>query len=245
MSFFDISGSIPSLIPMFNLLNANLKVDLQNQIKLADSISINFYIQTTESKPKTSTIITTHNRSPNSEEAGQKKSIELLHPEQSSKQLELEARDFPFSSGIHLRVNQSSWWNCKRHICIGQLKVIPLLVEQSVSFQGIERPREEFQACLHSDERLSVENLEGYEENKIIDLFNPFNEHSLRLKSSDWTFKKYSHEQVIQFDMLPEIVLSLSETVAEKAIVMKRKHDILPVEYYVLVLCLSNSIQGK
>lgn len=235
MYFLDFTDVIQKLIPKFNLLN----VDLKNQIKVADSISINIYINKTESQPQTSTtIITTHSRSPNPEEAEPKKSIELPPPEQSSEQLEPEVRDFPFSSGIHLRVNQSSWWNSQRHICIGQLQVIPLLVEQSVSFQGIGRPHEQFQACLHSDERLTVVNLEGREEETIINLSKPFNdnEHSLRGKSSDWRFEKYSNKQVIKFDMLPEIVLSLSETVAEKAIVMKREHDIMPVEYYVLVL---------
>ncbi len=121
------------------------------------------------------------------------------------------------------------------------------MVEKNVRFEGIEKPSEKFQACLNRDEQLTVVNLKGGEEETIINLSKPFNdnEHSLRVKSSDWRFEKYSNKQVIKFDMLPEIVLSLSETVAEKAIVMKREHDINPVEYYVLVLRSSNSIQGR
>lgn len=238
--FTDLIELIQGLIPKLNLLNPALTVE---QIKLADSISINIYTKTAGSQPKSSDNITTRDRIPNPEEAEPEKSTELSPPEQLK---QFEKGDFPFSSGIHLRVNQSSWWNSGRHICIGQLKVIPLLVEQKVRFQGIERPSvDEFQVCLHSNERLIVGNLEGCEDTKSIDLSNFFDEHSLRVKSSDWTFKKYSHEQVIKFDMLPEIVLTLSETIAEKAIVMKRKHDTLSVEYYVLVLSSSNSIQGK
>ncbi len=222
-----------------------LNVDLENQMKLADSISINTYISTLGNQPKTSTIITTHSHSSRVDETTEK-SIELLP--KSAQTLEtsgLEAQDFPFSSGTHLIVNQSSWWETQRHICLGQLKIIPIELEQAVRFNGIERACENFRAYLSKKKQLILINLEGREEEIIIDFSESLAEKRLRIVRSDWIFKAYSSEQVIKFDILPDIVLSISQKVAEQVIVLRRTHKLLPVEYYVLVVRSSNNIQSK
>ncbi len=241
MSFAEVKNAInliQGFIPKVNLLN----VDLENQFKLADSISINTYISTLGNQPKTSTIITSHSQSSHLDETTEQ-SLELLpHSEPTQESSQLEAQSFPFGSGTHLIVNQSSWWESQRHIDFGQVKFIPIQLEQTVRFKGIERTAEVFKAYLQTKNQLTVVNLASREKKRIIDLSKPLEKKQLRIGRSDWQFKNYTCEQVIKFEILPNIVLSISPKVADNAIVIRRTHKLLPVEYYVLVVRSSNNI---
>ncbi|NJO40036.1 MAG: hypothetical protein HC865_04995 [Cyanobacteria bacterium RU_5_0] len=222
--------SIASNNELFRLQLAE-QIKVANHIKAADQITININLDRSknENSPKPTALITA-----TTYQEASSTSVLIESQEQSS---HLTAQNLPFSSGTHLIIDRADWWSDQGHICLRQIKLIPVLLDQLTSFAGIERPGETLEANVCADGRLIFSS----SSDRSIEVvhFDPQKEYDLG-GSSKWKFMEYTPDQVIHFTQIPGILLSLVATVAQRAIVLKREHKILPEEYYVLVLGATN-----
>lgn len=202
----------------------SLQMKLADQLKVADQLTLNInfnFAKLESSKPTTIITATAHH---------EKHPTSLLVEEDNHP---LRVTSIPFQSGTHLMIDNPSWWDSENHVLIGHIKCIPISVDQLITFEGIERPAETFTVKVGIDEKLIFSSGSG----TAIEIVQFDSTKGFYLGGgSEWSFVKYTPDQVIRFADIPGILLSLVEGISCKAIVIRRKNKSLSAnEYYVLV----------
>ena len=221
-----IQSISPSILSVQNDLKLQLaeQIVANNKIQVAEQISVNIHFDISNDKAKCqpAAMITATNVQ---EESSASALVDRNDYSQGF-------RNLPFRSGTHVIIDDSSWWHRKDHICIGRLKCIPLMTNEEVIFNGIERESEDYQATFSTNEDYLVF---GSDERhiKVYEFGKPY---CLRGRSR-WTFMEYAPNEVIRFDKLSGLIISLQEKVVRKAIVAKRESEsLIANEYYLLVI---------
>lgn len=230
---YIIQSISPSIFRMQNDLKLQLaeQITVENKIQAAEQIyfNINFDISKDKAKYQPTAMITATNVQEDS-------STSVLIDESNNSQA---LKNLPFSSGTHLMIDNSSWWRRKDHICLGRLKCIPLVTNESVIFNGIERENEDYRATLSDNEGYLVF---GHHDDRNIKVYEFGKPYSLRGRSR-WIFSEYTPEKVIRFDKLPGLIISLKEKIVKKAIVAKRESESLTANEYYLLVVLSRDLE--
>lgn len=147
----------------------------------------------------------------------------------------LQEKSLPFTSGTHFIVDNPDWWQEREFIDIGQIRCIPV-TGKTAKFNGIRRPEEEISVSfLNSSDAKFVFGLNPGDTVNVNLCDSP--QYKTLIGSSQWTFTKYTPDQVIRFTEISRFLFSLDKEVAKTAIVIKRESKQPKIiESYLLVL---------
>lgn len=232
-----ILGVIQQLIPQIEVTGINdLKLQLTEEMKLAEAININLHFKAGDD-PKPTAIITPRKRE--ADDTVQEHSIVLLSKESHQPDmLNLTAQDVPFGSGSHLIINQPSWWESQETIRLRRLRIDPLRPNQSKTIEVLEEsPARRFHVYLDGGDHVTIQIWEGMDEWDL-DFTQSSTIYTQSAQGSAWTIEKYLPTQIITFDTLQEIVLSFDPKIIRETILIKRERELYHPEYYVLVISL-------
>lgn len=218
-------------------------IDTIQDLKLAENINISINFGTISNQNKPLAIITPinyKNKSLENSVESINESIAFL-PNNTSKgqkiesgnNIKLDIQKIPFSSGINLIINQKDWWKKKgnseeKSVLIGDLKLIPLCENEWGYIKTIES-EQQFGLSINQDGSIKAEiwrgNLPPIDiKNLSPDLLETFE------------FTEYKAGEVMKFETLPELVVSLNEKVVKKAILVEYYPKNSLKEYFVFIL---------
>lgn len=181
------------------------KIQLAEEIKFAESININFLID----KNEPNLIISPVKRL----ESGETESYSLVLSSKNQKE------KFPFGSGHHYIINQSSWLKSKNHITINDsLKIIPISENEDiyideVDLYGLNRTFRFFTDGCNKNE---IEIWQGGDSIQV-----DFDS-AIKINSSKWSFVNHQVTQFINFDCLPNVIFSFDTILVKKVIRITR-----------------------
>ncbi|NEZ67006.1 hypothetical protein D0962_30365 [Leptolyngbyaceae cyanobacterium CCMR0082] len=230
-----------SKLKLGSLLTIN--AEFENKVQLADAVSIVIYVNRSDrhsAEPKVSTIVSTHHKPSKPHNHQTERTIALTSSSQNqSQQAIFNKQDFPFGTGSHIIINQPSWWETQQQVHIDQLKIAPVFYNHPFHIKGIGRGRKTLRGCVKNEDTLILENFLSDREPREINLLN-LQEEEMKIKldnkETELGIYQYDPEQLMTFEEIPGLILSLCKKTAKKALLVKRYPGCLPAEYYMLVL---------
>lgn len=152
---------------------------------------------------------------------------------ESGKTFKLDIKNIPFSSGFHLIINQKDWWRNdetpeEKSILIGDIKLIPLCENEWGYIKTIES-EQQFGLSINQNGVVKVEIWRGN--------LPPIDINSLSPGLSEtFEFTEYKAGEIMKFETLSELVVSLDENVVKKAILVEYHPKNSLKEYFVFIL---------
>lgn len=201
------------------------------KIPQAEFISLNIHFEKGEEYTPT-VYITPHK---NKMEAVFKPTSIILIPNRDNDH-KLNILQTPFSCRTNIIIDNPTFWESAREIRIRQLKIIPAILDEAICIETMKIPNPRtFKVNIKNDNQLNV-NIWSFDEEREIDISNICTTKIIFSRNSNWLFRKYLANQRIEFDNMPELVFSFDESIVKESILIKRERQILPDEYYILVL---------
>ncbi|WP_104909195.1 hypothetical protein [Nostoc sp. 'Lobaria pulmonaria (5183) cyanobiont'] len=230
-----LQGFIPKLTGIENL---NLKL-AEN---INPSINFNFVIIGKQNKPlaiispKNSTKTNLENPLDNVNE-----SIAFLPTNTLEKRkaepgnnIKFNIQNVPFSSGLHLIINQINWWNKKgnpedKSVLIDNIKLIPIHENEWALIKTIENA-EQFGLCLNRNGVIELE-FPRNSSKRVIDINNLSSE-----LSETFQFTEYKAGEIIKLEEIPDLLFSLEKNIVKKTILIEYKPKTSRKEYFLFIL---------
>ncbi|MEH1770317.1 MAG: hypothetical protein V7L27_13325 [Nostoc sp.] len=215
-------------------------------LKLADKIdiSVNFNFGIIGNQNKPIAIMTPRNSKSKSLETSVEnvnESIAFL-PTNTSKQqkiepgsnIKLNIQSVPFSSGLHLIINQRNWWDKKgnpeeKSVLIDNIKLIPIEENEWALIKTIENA-EQFGLCLNINGVIELE-FPRNSSKRFIDINNLSPE-----LSENFKFTEYKAGEIIKLEVIPDLVFSLEKNIVKKTILIEYKPKTSRKEYFLFIL---------
>jgi len=225
-----ILNVLKATFPQFELKEIEREHFLE-KISQADYLSFNIHFEKGEKNAPT-VYITPHKSK--AEAAFEPASIMVTPDREYNHKLIIQQA--PFGCRTNFIINHSSLWESAQEIRIRQLKIIPAILDEATCIETMRIPNPRtFKAKIKNNNQLIV-NIWALDEEREIDISSTSSAQTIFARHCNWTFKKYLPDERIQIDNMPEIVISFDEKVVKGAILIKREHQILSDEYYLLVL---------
>ncbi|MCC5652365.1 hypothetical protein LC609_21560 [Nostoc sp. XA013] len=220
-------------------------IEIQD-LKIAENIniSVNFNFGTIGNKNKPIAIITpknSNNKSLENSVENINESIAFLPsntPElqkiEPRNNVKLNIQNVPFSSGLHLIINQRNWWNKKgnpedKSVLIDNIKLIPIQENEWALIKTIENA-EQFGLCLNRDGVIELE-FPRNSSKRVIDINNLSPD-----LSENFQFTEYKVGEIIKLESIPELVFSLEKNIVKKTILIEYKPKTSRKEYFLFIL---------
>ncbi|MDM9584278.1 hypothetical protein [Nostoc sp. GT001] len=230
-----LQGFIPKLTGIENL-----------NLKLAENInpSINFNFVIIGNKNKPLAIITPRdstNKSLENSLDNVNESIAFLPNNTPEKRrtepgnnIKFNIKNVPFSSGLHLIINQKSWWNKKgkpedKSVLIDNIKLIPIQENEWALIKTIENA-EQFGLCLNKNGVIELE-FPRNSSKRVIDINNLSSE-----LSETFQFTEYKVGEIIKLEAIPDLVFSVEKNIVKKTILIEYKPKTSRKEYFLFIL---------
>ncbi|MEH2240055.1 hypothetical protein [Nostoc sp.] len=230
-----LQGFIPKLTGIGNL---NLKL-AEN---INPSINFNFVIIGNQNKPLA--IITPRGSTSKSLENSLdnvNESIAFLPnnaPEKRKTEpgnnIKFNITNIPFSSGLHLIINQRNWWHKKgnpedKSVLIDNIKLIPIQENEWALIKTIENA-EQFGLCLNRNGVIELE-FPRNSSKRVIDINNLSSE-----LSETFQFTEYKAGEIIKLEAIPDLVFSVEKNIVKKTILIEYKPKTSRKEYFLFIL---------
>ncbi|MBN3940520.1 MAG: hypothetical protein V7L21_01180 [Nostoc sp.] len=237
----DIINLLQGFVPKVKLTGIEtLKLKLAENINA--SLNFNFVIIGNQNKPLA--IITPRN-SPNKSLENPlenvNESIAFLPtntPEKLKREpgnnIKFNIQNVPFSSGLHLIINQKNWWNKKgkpedKSVLIDNIKLIPLKENEWALIKTIENA-EQFGLCLNRNGVIELE-FPRNSSKRVIDINNLSSE-----LSETFQFTEYKVGEIIKLEAIPDLVFSVEKNIVKKTILIEYKPKTSRKEYFLFIL---------
>ncbi|MDZ7950457.1 hypothetical protein [Nostoc sp. DedQUE09] len=237
----DIIKLFQGFIPQLKLTGVeNLNLKLAENINT--SLNFNFVIIGNQNKPlaiispKNSTNKSLENSLENVNE-----SIAFLPSNTPEKRkiepgsnIKLNIQNVPFSSGLHLIINQRNWWEKKgnpedKSVLIDNVKLIPIQENEWALIKTIENA-EQFGLCFNKNGILELE-FPRNSSKRVIDINN------LSLEFSEtFQFTEYKASEIIKLEAIPDLVFSVEKNIVKRTILIEYKPKTSRKEYFLFIL---------
>ncbi|MDZ8257727.1 hypothetical protein [Nostoc sp. ChiQUE01b] len=239
----DIIKLLQGFVPGVKFTGINIE-KLDTKLTENINISVNFNFGTIGNQNKPIAIINPKNSKNQSLETSVdnvNESIAFLPtntPEtqkiEAGNNIKLNIQSVPFSSGLHLIINQRNWWRKKgkpedKSVLIDNIKLIPIQEEEWALIKTIENA-EQFALCIYINGIIDLE-FPRNSSKRVIDIKNLSPEFSENFK-----FTEYQAGEIIKFESIPELVLSLEKNIVKKTILIEYKPKTSRKEYFLFIL---------
>lgn len=213
---------------LINKLEVNFK--LADKIQLAENINLNINLSRNEFnnfEAQPTLILTAKDRET-------KDTIQI----QSENSSALTIKDNLFSSGMHIMIDQPSFWtNDDGFISYDYIKIFPVIPKKKIYIKTQKIGRDI--NFIFDEEKIIFDLWNGRKISFLINGLSNEREDEYQLNNYSINIKKHPANELLLFPKIPETIISFDTKLVDKVITMTRKHDFYEDEYFVFILALT------